>query len=147
MAKIHPLGLKNKADAQQEEAKPLGRIATMIKAKADAEKAAAQAGEQTSETKEITPTSEANAIIFRIEDIKPIRNENELVDKCGFMVTVFNRMEKEVKEANLDLIWKDSISAKYKIQDDDVKAVSKQEEALTIITKAITLEKIPPHQQ
>ena len=141
----------NSADCPvQEDGKPLGRIARMVKAKAEKQakaKAKAEAEAEEKEKKEVEPTSEANAIIFRIEDIKPQRNENDLVDKCTFMVTVFNRMDKEVKEANLDFIWKDSISAKYKIQDDDVKAVTKPSEALTVITKAITLENVPPHQQ
>ena len=92
-------------------------------------------------------TSEEGAVIFRVEDIKPLTNENGLTDRCSFIVTVFNRMEQEIKEASLDFMWKDSISAKYKIADDDVKAVSKPEEALTIITKTVELEGILPHRQ
>lgn len=141
----------NSADCPvQEDGKPLGRIAKMVRAKAAKQakaKAKAEAEVAKEDKKEVEPTSEANGIIFRIEDIKPQKNENDLVDKCSFMVTVFNRMDKEVQEANLDFIWKDSISAKYKIQDGDVKTVAKPEEALTVITKAITLEKVPPHQQ
>lgn len=93
-------------------------------------------------------TSEEGAIIFRIEDIKPLTNEKTgLIDKCSFMVTVFNRMDEEVKEATLDFMWRDTIAKKYKIADDDVQVVSKPEEALTLITKTITMEKIKPHRQ
>ena len=99
------------------------------------------------EEKKPFQTSEEGAIIFRIEDIKPLKNDNDLVDRCQFIVTVFNRMDKEVKEASLDFIWKDNISAKYKIEDDDVKPVAKPEDALTIITKAIMIENILPHTQ
>lgn len=141
----------DKADCAAENGKHMGRIAKMVKAKADKlakEKAKAEAkAAAEKEKKEVKPTSEENAVIFRIEDIKPQKNEKDLVDKCGFMVTVFNRMDKEVKEANIDFIWKDSISAKYKVKDDSVKAVDKPQEALTVVTKAITLENVPPHQQ
>lgn len=92
-------------------------------------------------------TSEEGAIIFRIEDIKPLTNDNGLTDKCSFIVTVFNRMEQEIKEASLDFVWKDSIAAKYKIANDTVQTVSKPEDALTIITKNVMLENILPHRQ
>ena len=100
------------------------------------------------EQKKVEKTSEEGAIIFRIEDIKPLTNEKTgLIDKCSFMVTVFNRMDVEVQEATLDFFWRDTISKKYKIANDDVQAVTKPEDALTIVKKTVTLEKIKPHRQ
>ncbi len=129
-------------------------LGTVADANAQARKrggdAVAKAAETTQENakKVFEKTSEEGAIIFRIEDIKPITNEKTgLIDKCSFMVTVFNRMDEEVKEATLDFLWRDTISKKYKIADDDVKAVTNPEEALTLVEKTITLEKIRPHRQ
>ena len=46
-------------------------------------------------------TSKANAILFRVENIKPIADKDGLINKCTFMVTAFNRMDKGVRVANL----------------------------------------------
>ncbi|MBR1825068.1 MAG: hypothetical protein IJ770_00575 [Alphaproteobacteria bacterium] len=104
--------------------------------------------ENAENAKQIEKTSEEGAIIFRIEDIKPLTNEKTgLIDKCSFMVTVFNRMDVEIQEATLDFLWRDTIAKKYKIADDDVKAVASPEEAITLITKTVTIDKIKPHRQ
>lgn len=91
-------------------------------------------------------TSKPDAILFRIENIKPVENENGLTEKCTFILTVYNRTQKEVEEAEIDLFWRDEISAKYKIENDEVMAVSK-EAATTVIHKNMLLEKIFPHEQ
>ncbi len=58
-------------------------------------------------------SSDAGAIIFRIENIKPIADKDGLINKCNFVVTAFNRMNKGVREAKLNFQWQDNISAKY----------------------------------
>ena len=85
-------------------------------------------------------TSKPDAILFRIENIKPIANEEGLTTKCSFIVTVYNRTQKEVEEADIDFFWKDDISAKYRVESDSVVAVGK-EEATTIVQKNMILEK------
>ena len=91
-------------------------------------------------------TSKPDAVLFRIENIKPIENENGLTDRCTFILTVYNRTQKEIEEADIDLFWRDEISAKYKVENEEVMAVSK-EAATTIIHKNMLLEKIFPHEQ
>lgn len=91
-------------------------------------------------------TSKPDAVLFRIENIKPVENENGLTDRCTFILTVYNRTQKEIEEAEIDLFWRDEISAKYKVENEEVTAVSK-EAATTIIHKNMLLEKIFPHEQ
>jgi len=93
-------------------------------------------------------TTKPDAILFRIENIKPVANEEGLTEKCTFIVTVYNRTQKEVEEANIDLFWRDAISAKYRVNmgSGEVTSVSPQE-AMTVIHKNIVLEKIFPHEQ
>ena len=91
-------------------------------------------------------TSKPDAVLFRIENIKPVENENGLTDRCTFILTVYNRTQKEIEEAEIDLFWRDEISAKYKVENEEVMAVSK-EAATTIIHKNMLLEKIFPHEQ
>ncbi|MBP1532232.1 MAG: hypothetical protein ILA52_01875, partial [Alphaproteobacteria bacterium] len=35
-------------------------------------------------------TSKADGILFRIENIEPLKNKDDLIDKCKFLVTVYN---------------------------------------------------------
>ena len=92
-------------------------------------------------------TSDNSAILFRIENIEPIRNKDGLVDKCEFMLTAFNRTDQELKEAELELSWKDTISKRYNIQEGKVVAVESDEEAESVATQTIVLESIPAHKQ
>ena len=93
-------------------------------------------------------TSDEGAILFRIENIEPIRNKDGFIDRCSFMVTVYNRMEKEVKEAVLELTWKDTISKKYDIQKGEIIVNDDEdEEATTEITKNVKISSIMPHRQ
>jgi len=86
------------------------------------------------------------AILFRIENIKPITNADGLVDKCSFVITAYNRMDKGVKEAKLRLRWEDNISAKYTISNGAVKT-KKADEAKTVVKSTVVLENIAPHIQ
>ncbi len=99
------------------------------------------------QNKEIEKTSDANAILFRVENIKPLTNEDGLTDRCSFLVTVYNRMEKKVEKINMDFRWKDTIEKKYRIVDDEVKPVDDIRDAETFIVKHIELEDVYPHQQ
>lgn len=92
-------------------------------------------------------TSDNSAILFRIENIEPIRNKDGLVDKCEFMLTAFNRTDQDLKEAELELSWKDTISKRYNIQEGKVVAVESDEEAESVATQTIVLESIPAHKQ
>jgi len=92
-------------------------------------------------------TSEANAILFRIENIKPVENEDGLTDKCKFFITLYNRLDKDIKEVNMHLQWSDNIAAKYVIDQDKVVAVDNAKQAVTLVEKDIVLEKIPSHKQ
>ncbi len=97
--------------------------------------------------KEFEKTSDADAILFRIENIKPLTNEEGLTDRCSFLVTVYNRMEKKVEKINMDFRWQDAIAKKYQIVDDSVEPVDDPKDAITYIMKHIELEDIFPHQQ
>lgn len=92
-------------------------------------------------------TSDAGAILFRVENIEPVRNKDGFIDRCSFMVTVYNRMEKEVKEAVLELRWIDTISNKYDVQNGEVVVNDDEEASETEITKTVKLSSIMPHRQ
>lgn len=92
-------------------------------------------------------TSDAGAILFRVENIEPVRNKDGFIDRCSFMVTVYNRMEKEVKEAVLELKWIDTISNKYDVQNGEVVVNDDEEASETEITKTVKLSSIMPHRQ
>ena len=92
-------------------------------------------------------TSQVNSILFRIENIKPVVDKDGLTTQCQFMITVYNRMDKEVKEATLDLNWADNISQKYKIVDEEVALETNKEKTVTNISKSVILDAILPHKQ
>lgn len=91
-------------------------------------------------------TSKANAILFRIENIKPIADKDGLINKCTFMVTAFNRMDKSVREAKLKFNWQDNIAAKYTIENKEIK-VNTGKDAATNVSAEVTLNEIAPHSQ
>lgn len=92
-------------------------------------------------------TSQSGGIIFRIENIKPVTNEEGLTTQCEFYVTVYNRMDKNIKEVDMDLAWTDNISAKYKVSGDTVVAERDAQKAQTVISKHVVLKEVAPHQQ
>lgn len=92
-------------------------------------------------------TSRSDGIIFRIENIKPITNEEGMTSQCEFYVTVYNRMDKDVKEAELSLAWTDNVSAKYKVENNKLQVEKDKEKAKFVVSKTITLKEIAPHQQ
>lgn len=94
----------------------------------------------------IEPTSNLGAVLFRIENIAPITNKDGLTDQCSFMVTVYNRMNKGLKSADIDMEWVDNISNKYKVTGNKIKVVS-DSKAEEHINKTITIDNIAPHSQ
>lgn len=91
-------------------------------------------------------SSKANAIIFRIEDIKPVTNDEGLVDSCSFVLTAYNRMSKGVQEADISLKWVDNISGKYAIKDGEI-AVNKGAAAQTVVQTSMLIKNISPKSQ
>ncbi|MBQ8482079.1 MAG: hypothetical protein IJ532_06050 [Alphaproteobacteria bacterium] len=92
-------------------------------------------------------TSRGDGIIFRIENIKPLVNEEGVTSQCEFYVTVYNRMDKEVKEAELSLSWTDNISSKYKFADNKLQIEEDAKKAKFVVSKTVALKNITPHQQ
>lgn len=101
---------------------------------------------QVSDANKKEETSKGNAIIFRIEDIKPTTNEEGLVDSCTFVLTAYNRMNKGVQEADLSLKWVDNISGKYAIENGEI-AVKKGNDAQTVVQTSMVIKNIPPKTQ
>jgi hypothetical protein len=64
-------------------------------------------------------TSDAGTIIFRIENIQPVKDKQGEVTQCSYVVTAYNRLDNTLKEANLDFIWNDNITGKYLKKIDD----------------------------
>ena len=91
-------------------------------------------------------TSKEDAILFRIENIRPVANEEGITEKCAFTMTVYNRMPEEITEASLTLKWQDNIESKYKVTKDSVE-VNDAKAAVQTIEKAIVLDTIPSHIQ
>ena len=92
-------------------------------------------------------TSKDNGIIFRVENIETIKNEQGLTTHCEFYVTVYNRTSKAVKEADLVLSWKDDVSGKYRVGDGNVEVVTDQAQVTQTISQNVKLKDIEPHQQ
>ena len=96
--------------------------------------------------KDVEATSNVDAILFRIENIAPIANKDGLIDQCSYTVTVYNRMDKGVRTADLQLDWEDNISAKYQVVDETIKVVGAKE-AVTHVIKEMTIDDVAPHSQ
>ena len=86
-------------------------------------------------------------VIFRVENINPVRNEQGLVSQCEFYVTVYNRMDKAIKEADLILSWKDTVSGKYKLGENSVEVQTDESQMIQTITQNVKLKDIEAHQQ
>lgn len=124
-----------------------GGFATLMCSAAGAQMYTNEETGANTQTQAQAPTSLETGILFRIENIKPIKNKDGLVDKCRFLVTVYNRMDKEVKEASMVLNWKDNVADKYKIVGDKVEAVKDAKLQAYVLTKNIELKSILPHKQ
>ena len=63
------------------------------------------------------------------------------------MLTAFNRTDENLKEAELELSWKDTISKRYNIQEGKVVAVEDDAEAESVATQTVILESVQAHKQ
>lgn len=92
-------------------------------------------------------TSKAGGVIFRIENIKPIKNEDGITDKCEFYITAYNRMDKPIKTAELLLSWTDDVSGRYKVSNGNLEVEKNDDKAKLVISYKAVLEDIGPHLQ
>lgn len=92
-------------------------------------------------------TSKTEGVIFRIENIKPIKNEEGLVSKCEFFVTVYNRTDRNIKEADLVLSWTDNVDGRYKVANGNLEVEKNDDKAKTVIKKVVSLKDITARQQ
>ena len=52
-----------------------------------------------------------NVVLFKVHDVKPIKNQDGVVKNCEFRLTLYNRSPKNVDKATINLSWvDDSIS-------------------------------------
>lgn len=144
------VGLIFAASANAEVKKPnIGRDVAAKSAKAveqpkDANaEAAAEADENADSDEE---TSKPQAVLFRIENIEPLANKDGLTDHCKYMLTVYNRSDKPIKEANMVLTWTDKVSNKYKVENGEV-AVNTGKATLTRINAEVSIDGVAPHKQ
>lgn len=49
------------------------------------------------------------SVMFKIHDVKAIRNSDNLIESCEFSVTFYNNTKDTVSNVNLDLVWKDEV--------------------------------------
>lgn len=95
----------------------------------------------------VEETSKRDGVIFRIENIKPITNDKGLIAQCEFYFTVYNRMNKAVKEANIELSWTDNVAGKYRVAGDKLEVEKNAKIAKQVISKSIAIKDIASHQQ
>ncbi len=89
-------------------------------------------------------TSKPEAILFRVENIKPVANQEGVTERCSYMVTAYNRSDHPLKDAKLILTWTDNISGKYKVEDAQLTVVKN---AAKLINSEITIDNVAPHKQ
>jgi len=79
-----------------------------------AEKAAAK--EQ--KTEALTELQEKpNAILFKIHDVTPVKNAEDVVTTCQYVVTFYNRTPFNVRQAKIDFGWTDTVSDLFLTED------------------------------
>lgn len=68
------------------------------------------ANAQTADAKTLPAHEEEDeAILFKVHDVKPVKNsKGEEVNACDFYVTFYNRSDKDINGAQLDLTWVDN---------------------------------------
>lgn len=92
-------------------------------------------------------TSRGNSVIFRIENIEAIENKEGVVSQCEFLLTAYNRRERGIQEAVINLYFPDNIDDKYKIVGDEVKVEQKQSGEKRGVVTSVEIRDLPPHQQ
>ena len=51
---------------------------------------------------------ENDAILVKIQDIKPIKDKNGITTSCEFLSTIYNRTNMDLSEISFDLAWVDT---------------------------------------
>lgn len=51
--------------------------------------------------------NENDAILVKIQDIKPVKNERGVTTGCEFLSTIYNRTNEDLSELSFDLSWFD----------------------------------------
>jgi len=46
-------------------------------------------------------------ILFKINDVKPVKNEDGLITDCEYNIVLYNRTNSEIESAGMDLSWAD----------------------------------------
>lgn len=92
-------------------------------------------------------TSSRDTVIFRIENIKPLENEEGMTSQCEFYFTVYNRMERAIKEASIDLSWIDNVAEKYKVVGDKLEVQKDPKKVNFLVSKTVNIKDVAPHQQ
>ena len=92
-------------------------------------------------------TSRGNSVIFRIENIEAIEDKEGVVTQCEFVLTAYNRMEKGIQEAVINLYFPDNIEDKYKIVGNEIKVDQNQNNAKPGVTTSVEIRDLAPHQQ
>ena len=72
-------------------------------------------------------TSDEGMVIFRIENIKPIKDKRGNIKQCSYIVTAYNRMNTAIKEAELGFSWQDNITGSYIKRIDDSAKLTQDE--------------------
>lgn len=52
-------------------------------------------------------SSGENVVLFKVHDVKPLRNEDGIVTECEFGLTLYNRSPKNISNATMQLSWLD----------------------------------------
>ena len=51
----------------------------------------------------------SDGVLFKIHDIVPVKNADGVVSSCELGATFYNRTDKEISNAALNLIWTDEV--------------------------------------
>ena len=110
--------------------------------------AAANSQSEGEAAKKSEKTSDAGTIIFRIENIQPIKDKHGDVKQCSYVITAYNRLNQTVKEANLKFVWRDNITGQYlkridessKLTADEITESLSSEAPVSTATKSLKSE-------
>lgn len=63
----------------------------------------------------VTAADNNDALLVKVHDVKPIKNEKGITTNCEFTTTIYNRSSSDISELNIELNWFDE-AAKDTIQ-------------------------------
>ncbi len=98
-------------------------LATLLISSATFAACAEETGKAENDEAKVKPSTvfanKSQAILFKIHDIKPVLNSDNVVTACQYTATFFNRTPNNLRRAKLELTWTDQISALYTIENPD----------------------------